>query len=259
MSVSQLNTRIPKKLKEDITQRAKFSNTSVNRLVQQVLEDYVSGDLVHRDDIVDEEFSDDPDIDSWLTRMFKDDKRFDILEWITDEPGRGESSFNVSVRVRSGTYRMMETIISDPNCPHVTVSDFLRDAILTVCYIAMRGRLQDQEGTEWAIRERAVAKTASKIQRHTAIEQMLKEVESMIDPTKGTTLGNFHEDHAREGYERVADLIVADVPNNLENYAWALLRKLRSLLRDEDRAMLDEKDKYGPIVAVLEEEKEGKE
>ncbi len=193
-------------------------------------------------------------VDPILQRMFADDSQFDILEWVSDEPGRGEQTFQIGARVRGSTLRIIEAILNNPNCPYSTKSDFLRDAILTTAYVATRGRLHDERAAEFARRERAFLKEQAIMERNRSQRMFLQEVVAAIADTRNTSVGDFSAEQAAFSYESVARAVEGEYLHKYPGWTVAIMNECRKYMTDEDKERLDAE--FPQALAVLNRETE---
>ena len=237
--MSQINIpfRVSGKLKDQLDRESRFRKMPRNRLLVKAVEAYLSGETTTPED---ERNYDANQVDPLLLRMFSDDKGFDILDWVTDEPGRGETAMNINARVRAGTVRIIDTILAHPNCPYTTKSDFIRDAVLTTAYVAAKGRLHDDRVAEFARRERILAQVVMEQGRFRMIEALLNEIEASVK-AGGSEAGNFSESKAIHGYKQVCRILREEIPQELDPHAMGLVRWLRKTIGSAELELLDEK------------------
>lgn len=209
-------------------------------LVRGLVEAFLAGDLVPAEDCESGGIT-----DPTLARLFSDDRTFNILEWITDEPGKGETSITIGAKVRGATLQMMEEVLRDPRCPYNSRSDLLRDAILTTLYIIFKGRFGDDEAAEWAARERARAKAIQVQESRNAIVMHLREMRTYVDEATAAT----RLERALDTFDRLAKLIDKDVTAAVSLEAEELARHFWGQLDDEGREKM--RNRYPGVVKEI--------
>jgi hypothetical protein len=191
-------------------------------------------------------------VDPILLSLFGDDRHFDIMEWVSDEPGRGEQTFQIGARVRGSTLRIIDAILANSNCPYTTRSDFLRDAILTTAYVASRGRLKDERAAEFARRERAFLKEISIMERNRSQRMFLLEVLSAVEDMRKTSVGDYSSEQAAFSYESVARAVEENWLHKYPGFTVAIMRECRKHMNDADIIRLDAE--FPKALAVLNRE-----
>lgn len=184
-----------------------------------------------------------------VARLFSDDRNFNLLEWVTDVPGQGETTITLGAKVRASTVQMVERILMDSRCPYSTKSDYLKDAILCLAYIIAKGRFLDEEVSEWAAQQRAYAKAQQILGLRISQQGYLSEMRAFLD---GRGVGDLGE-RAVDVFTRMSRLLRKK--GNFEGMtkeAWDLTRRAYSLCRADDKVAL--KEEFSDIIERMDDD-----
>lgn len=229
----QLNFRLSPKERDDIVEAARFSGRTMSAFLREAALGAATGKLVPVNDC---EGVDDPVLDPMLARLFSDHRDFNILEWITDEPGKGEQTMMVGAKVRGSTVAMVDRIVQDPRCPYATRSELLRDVLLTGAYVIVKGRFRDDEAAEFAAQERARGKATRVHETRVALAILLKEFRAYVDDPNGQKA-----ERALDKFVALCKLIEKDVTLPVAGEAMVLARYLWGHVTEADRPGLKER------------------
>lgn len=241
MSTSQLNLRVSPDEKDEWTERARWDRQTLSHWIRETCNAVARGELVPASECGE----DGPQSPlPFLERVFADDHRFNILEWIVDEPGTGETTITVGAKVRATTLQIIERILMDPRCPYTTKSDYIRDAVLTLAYVIAKGRFYDEEAAEWAARQRAYAKAQQLQGLRVSQEAFLNQERAFIEAP-----GADRAERSFDAFTRVAKLIEKEDFEGLRNEADALARTMLANVDEAGKVKL--KERFPEVVERL--------